>query len=187
MSLLKVFPLVKRENPERNPAWGAFTGLYVLVTRRESTWQQIVFIKMPYPWGKQSAALKLITRLKSWGKHDFLDPIADAITSKMSDDIVLHEIKFKFVRNYSQNYSEIIPFWISCLRSRSDQLCKSWGKPLKSIVKPLQPKPLSLHLLPSLSFLLSRNSSAPCWNGGFRGLFVCFGGLVLFCLKRLVL
>lgn len=124
--------LVKRENPERNPVWVAFMGSYVLLTRRESTWQPMVFIN--------ALTMGKTIWLQPWSWSQDTNPEA----SKISLILLLMPSLFKcqmtwysmrFNSNSSEiNISEIIPFWISCLRSRSDQLLKSWGKPLKSTV-----------------------------------------------------
>lgn len=121
--------LVKRENPERNPVWEAFMGSHVLLTRRESTWQQMVVYKcLNHGENNLIAALKLITRHKPWGKQGSL--ILLLIPSLFKCQMTLCFVRFN--SNSSEiNISEIIVFWISCLRSRSDQLWKSWGKPLE--------------------------------------------------------
>lgn len=122
-------------NEERKSSMRSIHGfILVLLTRRESTWQQMVFTN--------ALIMEKTIWLQPWSWSQDTNPKA----SKISLILLLMPSLFKcqmrlcfmrFNSNLSEiNISEIIPFWICCLRCRSDQLWTSWGKPLKSIVKP---------------------------------------------------
>lgn len=134
--LLKIFTefvenmphLMKRENP----VWEAFMGSYVLLTRKESTWQQMVFINA------------LITEKTIWLQPWSWSKDTNPKANKMSLILLLMPSLFRcqmrlcfmrFNSNLSEiNISEIIPFWlfkvqkwptVEILRQTSEEYCET--------------------------------------------------------------
>lgn len=90
-------------------------GFIVLLTRRESTWQQMVFINA------------LIMGKTIWLQPWSWSQDKNSEASKVSLILLLMPSLLKYQRRFNSNWSEIniseiIPFWICCLRCRSDQL-----------------------------------------------------------------